>query len=37
MSAEKIRSLGWKPAIRLEGGIAATYAALLDRNDVIAA
>lgn len=36
MSAEKIRSLGWKPAIGLKDGIAETYEAYLATREVIA-
>ena len=36
MSADKIRSLGWKPTTYLEDGIASTYAAFLAKNGVAA-
>ena len=37
MSADKIRSLGWKPSIRLGDGIASTYAAFMTANGIPAA
>lgn len=36
MSAEKILLLGWKPTIRLEDGIASTYAAFLSKSGIAA-
>ncbi len=36
MSADKIRSLGWKPAIGLMEGVASAYSAFLARSDVAA-